>query len=96
MILFLGTGLPQKVLGTAEEVSGGKKHTEDTVSVASSLHSSPPVSPQGSPRKGEGKQFELLLTPDSTVGHIVCFWSIVVMFRKCEEKCVSDVMLSTQ
>ena len=86
MILFLGTGLPQKVLGTAEEVSGGKKHTEDTVSVASSLHSSPPVSPQGSPRKGEGKQLELLLTPDSTVGHIVCFWSIVVMFRKCEEK----------
>ncbi|XP_069447698.1 rap guanine nucleotide exchange factor 6 isoform X1 [Ovis canadensis] len=48
----LSAGLPQKVLGTAEEVSGGKKHTEDTISVASSLHSSPPVSPQGSPRKG--------------------------------------------
>ncbi|KAF4014833.1 hypothetical protein G4228_006131 [Cervus hanglu yarkandensis] len=47
----LSTGLPQKVLGTAEEVSG-KKHTEDTISMASSIHSSPPVSPQGSPRKG--------------------------------------------
>ncbi|ELV11444.1 Rap guanine nucleotide exchange factor 6 [Tupaia chinensis] len=45
------TGLPQKVLGTTEEISG-KKHTEDTISVASSLHSSPPASPQGSPRKG--------------------------------------------
>ncbi|XP_008012536.1 rap guanine nucleotide exchange factor 6 isoform X7 [Chlorocebus sabaeus] len=46
----LNTSLPQKVLGTTEEVSG-KKHTEDTVSVASSLHSSPPASPQGSPHK---------------------------------------------
>ncbi|XP_006166957.1 rap guanine nucleotide exchange factor 6 isoform X3 [Tupaia chinensis] len=47
----MSTGLPQKVLGTTEEISG-KKHTEDTISVASSLHSSPPASPQGSPRKG--------------------------------------------
>ncbi|KAL0607750.1 Rap guanine nucleotide exchange factor 6 [Plecturocebus cupreus] len=47
----LSTSLPQKVLGTTEEISG-KKHTEDTVSVASSLHSSPPASPQGSPHKG--------------------------------------------
>ncbi|XP_004836696.1 rap guanine nucleotide exchange factor 6 isoform X3 [Heterocephalus glaber] len=47
----LSTGLPQKVLGPTEEVSG-KKHTEDVISVASSLHSSPPASPQGSPRKG--------------------------------------------
>ncbi|XP_054550419.1 rap guanine nucleotide exchange factor 6 isoform X7 [Talpa occidentalis] len=46
----LSTGLPQKVLGATEEISG-KKHTEDTISVASSLHSSPPASPQGSPRK---------------------------------------------
>uniref|UniRef100_A0A8D0UVB8 Rap guanine nucleotide exchange factor 6 n=1 Tax=Sus scrofa TaxID=9823 RepID=A0A8D0UVB8_PIG len=45
------TGLPQKVLVTTEEING-KKHTEDTISVASSLHSSPPASPQGSPRKG--------------------------------------------
>ncbi|XP_012617546.1 rap guanine nucleotide exchange factor 6 isoform X7 [Microcebus murinus] len=45
------TSLPQKVLGTTEEISG-KKHTEDTISVALSLHSSPPASPQGSPRKG--------------------------------------------
>ncbi|KAB0394396.1 hypothetical protein E2I00_009506, partial [Balaenoptera physalus] len=45
------TSLPQKVLGTTEEISG-KKHTEDTISMASSLHSSPPASPQGSPRKG--------------------------------------------
>ncbi|KAL1778791.1 rap guanine nucleotide exchange factor 6 isoform X2 [Sigmodon hispidus] len=45
------TSLPQKGLGPAEEVSG-KKHTEDSVSVASSLHSSPPASPQSSPRKG--------------------------------------------
>ncbi|KAM7143300.1 rap guanine nucleotide exchange factor 6 isoform 7-T7 [Molossus nigricans] len=48
---ILSTSLPQKVLGTTEEMSG-KKHTEDTVSVTSSLHSSPPGSPQGSPRKG--------------------------------------------
>ncbi|XP_035583461.1 rap guanine nucleotide exchange factor 6 isoform X3 [Zalophus californianus] len=47
----LNTNLPQKVLGTTEETSG-KKHPEDTISVASSLHSSPPASPQGSPRKG--------------------------------------------
>uniref|UniRef100_F1RKI0 Rap guanine nucleotide exchange factor 6 n=1 Tax=Sus scrofa TaxID=9823 RepID=F1RKI0_PIG len=46
-----GTCLPQKVLVTTEEING-KKHTEDTISVASSLHSSPPASPQGSPRKG--------------------------------------------
>ncbi|XP_049728918.1 rap guanine nucleotide exchange factor 6 isoform X4 [Elephas maximus indicus] len=47
----LSTSLPQKVSGTTEEISG-KKHTEDTISVASSLHSTPPASPQGSPRKG--------------------------------------------
>ncbi|OBS78989.1 hypothetical protein A6R68_18634, partial [Neotoma lepida] len=47
----LSTSLPQKGLGPPEEVSS-KKHTEDTVSVASSLHSSPPASPQSSPRKG--------------------------------------------
>ncbi|XP_038181811.1 rap guanine nucleotide exchange factor 6 isoform X3 [Arvicola amphibius] len=47
----LSTSLPPKGLGPTEEVSG-KKHTEDTVSVASSLHSSPPASPQSSPRKG--------------------------------------------
>ncbi|KAM4826818.1 rap guanine nucleotide exchange factor 6 isoform 5-T5 [Thomomys bottae] len=47
----LSTSLPQKVLGPPEEVSG-KRHAEDTVSMASSLHSSPPASPQGSPRKG--------------------------------------------
>uniref|UniRef100_A0A8C2YT93 Rap guanine nucleotide exchange factor 6 n=1 Tax=Chinchilla lanigera TaxID=34839 RepID=A0A8C2YT93_CHILA len=47
----LNTSLPQKVLGPTEEISG-KKHTEDTISVASSVHSSPPASPQGSPRKG--------------------------------------------
>ncbi|TKC42879.1 hypothetical protein EI555_011602, partial [Monodon monoceros] len=46
----LSTSLPQKILGTTEEISG-KKHTEDTISMASSLHSSPPASPQGSPRK---------------------------------------------
>ncbi|XP_045678734.1 rap guanine nucleotide exchange factor 6 isoform X1 [Phyllostomus hastatus] len=47
----LSASSPQKVLGTAEEISG-KKHTEDTMSVTSSLHSSPPGSPHGSPRKG--------------------------------------------
>eukprot|EP00072_Mus_musculus_P053179 XP_006532631.1 PREDICTED: rap guanine nucleotide exchange factor 6 isoform X10 [Mus musculus] len=46
----LSTSLPQKGLGPTEEVSV-KKHTEDTISVASSLHSSPPASPQNSPRK---------------------------------------------
>ncbi|XP_028631700.1 rap guanine nucleotide exchange factor 6 isoform X2 [Grammomys surdaster] len=54
----LSSGLPQKGLGPTEEVSG-KKHTEDTISVASSLHSSPPASPQSSPRKG------YTLTPSS-------------------------------
>lgn len=54
----LSTNLPQKGLGPTEEVSG-KKHTEDTISVASSLHSSPPASPQSSPRKG------CTLTPSS-------------------------------
>lgn len=64
--LFLGTSLPQKGLGPTEEVSG-KKHTEDTISVASSLHSSPPASPQSSPRKGKKECFPLiLLRPDST------------------------------
>ncbi|XP_029797717.1 rap guanine nucleotide exchange factor 6 isoform X1 [Suricata suricatta] len=47
----LSANLPQKVLGTTEEISC-RKHPEDTISVASSLHSSPPASPQGSPRKG--------------------------------------------
>ncbi|NP_001239423.1 rap guanine nucleotide exchange factor 6 isoform 1 [Mus musculus] len=54
----LSTSLPQKGLGPTEEVSV-KKHTEDTISVASSLHSSPPASPQNSPRKG------YTLTPSS-------------------------------
>lgn len=49
--ITLSTGLPQKVLGATEEV-GGKKHMEDTISMASSLHSTPPASPQSSPRKG--------------------------------------------
>ncbi|XP_040503185.1 rap guanine nucleotide exchange factor 6 isoform X8 [Gallus gallus] len=45
------TGSPQKSLSLSEEVSS-KKQTDDTMSMASSLHSSPPASPQGSPRKG--------------------------------------------
>ncbi|NXJ31513.1 RPGF6 factor, partial [Ciconia maguari] len=45
------TGSPQKSLSLPEEVSS-KKQTDDTMSMASSLHSSPPASPQGSPRKG--------------------------------------------
>ncbi|KAJ7406805.1 Rap guanine nucleotide exchange factor 6 [Pitangus sulphuratus] len=44
------TGSPQKSLSLSEEVSS-KKQTDDTMSMASSLHSSPPASPQGSPRK---------------------------------------------
>uniref|UniRef100_A0A8C8SCW6 Rap guanine nucleotide exchange factor 6 n=1 Tax=Pelusios castaneus TaxID=367368 RepID=A0A8C8SCW6_9SAUR len=44
------TGSPQKSLSLSEEVSG-KKPTEDSISMASSLHSSPPASPQGSPHK---------------------------------------------
>ncbi|XP_014383360.1 rap guanine nucleotide exchange factor 6 isoform X4 [Alligator sinensis] len=43
------TGSPQKSLSLSEEVS--KKPAEDAVSMASSLHSSPLASPQGSPRK---------------------------------------------
>uniref|UniRef100_A0A8D0L6S2 Rap guanine nucleotide exchange factor 6 n=1 Tax=Sphenodon punctatus TaxID=8508 RepID=A0A8D0L6S2_SPHPU len=42
---------PQKSPSLSEEVTS-KKQAEDTVSMASSLHSSPPASPQGSPRKG--------------------------------------------
>ncbi|XP_074147055.1 rap guanine nucleotide exchange factor 6 isoform X11 [Sminthopsis crassicaudata] len=49
--IAFGTSAPQKILGMSEEVSG-KKLAEDTLSMASSLHSSPPASPQGSPRKG--------------------------------------------
>ncbi|XP_039557148.1 rap guanine nucleotide exchange factor 6 isoform X7 [Passer montanus] len=45
------TGSPQKSLSLSEEVSS-KKQADDTMSMASSLHSSPPASPQGSPRKG--------------------------------------------
>lgn len=68
--LILGTSLPQKGLGPTEEVSG-KKHTEDTVSVASSLHSSPPASPQSSPRKGKMRLFLLALPrPNNTSAHL--------------------------
>ncbi|XP_050818472.1 rap guanine nucleotide exchange factor 6 isoform X3 [Gopherus flavomarginatus] len=42
---------PQKLLSLSEEVSS-KKQAEDSISMASSLHSSPPASPQGSPHKG--------------------------------------------
>lgn len=67
LVLFLDSSLPQKVLGTGEEISG-KKHLEDTVSVASSVHSSPPASPQGSPRKGKTRQFRLVLVlPNNTL-----------------------------
>ncbi|XP_023404231.1 rap guanine nucleotide exchange factor 6 isoform X4 [Loxodonta africana] len=64
----LSTSLPQKVSGTTEEISG-KKHTEDTISVASSLHSTPPASPQGSPRKAlqdERCSSQALAVPEST------------------------------
>ncbi|XP_074865415.1 rap guanine nucleotide exchange factor 6 isoform X2 [Carettochelys insculpta] len=40
---------PQKSLSLSEEVSSKKQ--EDSISMASSLHSSPPASPQGSPHK---------------------------------------------
>lgn len=40
----------KKASGSGEDWSG--KRPEDSVSTASSLHSSPTVSPQGSPRKG--------------------------------------------
>ncbi|XP_069508634.1 rap guanine nucleotide exchange factor 6 isoform X3 [Ambystoma mexicanum] len=45
------TGSPQKSSVLAEE-SCGKKPSEDNVSMISSLHSSPPGSPQSSPHKG--------------------------------------------
>lgn len=71
--LFLGTSISQKVLGTAEEMSV-KKHTEDTLSVAASVHSSPPASPQGSPRKGKAGQFKLILvTLNTTLLHVFSF-----------------------
>ncbi|XP_075756474.1 rap guanine nucleotide exchange factor 6 isoform X2 [Pelodiscus sinensis] len=43
------TGSPQKSLSLSEEVS--KKQAEDSISMTSSFHSSPPASPQGSPHK---------------------------------------------
>ncbi|XP_053156730.1 rap guanine nucleotide exchange factor 6 isoform X4 [Hemicordylus capensis] len=43
-------GSPQKSTSLTEEVNS-KKQAEDNISMASSLHSSPPTSPQGSPRK---------------------------------------------
>uniref|UniRef100_A0A8D0DWM0 Rap guanine nucleotide exchange factor 6 n=1 Tax=Salvator merianae TaxID=96440 RepID=A0A8D0DWM0_SALMN len=43
-------GSPQKP-GSLSEETNNKKQSDDNVSVASSLHSSPPASPQGSPRK---------------------------------------------
>ncbi|XP_030067177.1 rap guanine nucleotide exchange factor 6 [Microcaecilia unicolor] len=46
------TGSPQKSLCVAEE-GGGKKHAEDTISFVSSLHSSPPASPQNTQRKAD-------------------------------------------
>ncbi|XP_007473468.1 rap guanine nucleotide exchange factor 6 isoform X2 [Monodelphis domestica] len=48
--IAFGPSASQKIVGMSEEVSG-KKPAEDTLSMASSLHSSPPASPQGSPRK---------------------------------------------
>nr|XP_056710278.1 rap guanine nucleotide exchange factor 6 isoform X6 [Euleptes europaea] len=44
-------GSPQKSMSLSEEVNS-KKQPDDNVSMVSSLHSSPPASPQGSPRKG--------------------------------------------
>ncbi|KAM7042561.1 rap guanine nucleotide exchange factor 6 isoform 3-T3 [Acridotheres tristis] len=44
------TGSPQKSLSLSEEVSS-KKQTDDSMSMVSSLHFSPPASPQGSPCK---------------------------------------------
>ncbi|XP_078509268.1 rap guanine nucleotide exchange factor 6 isoform X6 [Lissotriton helveticus] len=44
------TGSPQKSSLLAED-SSGKRQSEDTISMVSSLHSSPPGSPQNSPHK---------------------------------------------
>ncbi|XP_035289181.1 rap guanine nucleotide exchange factor 6 isoform X4 [Anguilla anguilla] len=44
----------KKPPGSAEEWTTAKKASEDTLSTVSSLHSSPTVSPQDSPRKGGG------------------------------------------
>ncbi|XP_077182977.1 rap guanine nucleotide exchange factor 6 isoform X4 [Paroedura picta] len=43
-------GSPQKSMNLSEEVNN-KKQAEDNISMVSSLHSSPPASPQGSPHK---------------------------------------------
>nr|XP_033782847.1 rap guanine nucleotide exchange factor 6 isoform X2 [Geotrypetes seraphini] len=48
----LSTGSPQKSLCGAEEGSS-KKQAEDTISLVSSLHSSPPASPQNTQRKAD-------------------------------------------
>ncbi|XP_075457300.1 rap guanine nucleotide exchange factor 6 isoform X3 [Ascaphus truei] len=46
----LTSGSPQKSVSIADEVTT-KTQAEDTISLVSSLHSSPPASPQGSPHK---------------------------------------------
>lgn len=44
---------PSSQLSQSEDSPwSGKRSAEDTVSIVSSLHSSPTISPQGSPRKG--------------------------------------------
>ncbi|XP_060127662.1 rap guanine nucleotide exchange factor 6 isoform X5 [Zootoca vivipara] len=48
-------GSPQKSMSLSEETNS-KKQAEDNISMASSLHSSPPASPQGSPRKAGNPQ----------------------------------------
>ncbi|XP_075397624.1 rap guanine nucleotide exchange factor 6 isoform X2 [Tenrec ecaudatus] len=47
----LSTSLPPRIMSASEEMSG-RKPADDTVSVASSLHSSPPASPQGPHHRG--------------------------------------------
>ncbi|XP_015669765.1 rap guanine nucleotide exchange factor 6 [Protobothrops mucrosquamatus] len=61
----LGAGSPQKSLSLSEEPSS-KKHPEDDISVASSLHSSPAASPQESPRKASSLASE---TSNKNSGH---------------------------
>lgn len=66
--ILKGINSPQalkKILSLSEEGSldRHKKQSEDTISSASSQLSSPPTSPQSSPRKGTGHATFLILFP---------------------------------
>lgn len=79
-ITFIGAGSPQKSVGLSEEVNS-KKQAEDNISMASSLHSSPPASPQGSPRKGRSGHILVCIINQSIAFRGHCYYSSVNSIR---------------